>query len=260
MEKKELLNEERYQKNKKKLKTVSLCVLIIGLLIGGGLIVTGVVKTNEVKKENERIVEKIEQKYDSRTSVQVQRELTSEITSLQQKADALEKEITALGAEKTKIFMGEENSGFSDSYYAKDNEIKEKRKELSTVETKIRTYKSELSNIKSGAYESKKKSEISQETKAVDQYDMLYALGGMIMLMSCSISGGIYMVSKRREIMAFQTQQIMPVAQEGMEKMAPSVAKVGKAMAEEMAPAYGEIAKEIAKGVKEEMKDEDNKS
>ena len=249
MEKKEFLNEERYQKNKKRLTTVSLCVLIIGLLIGGGLIATGVIKTNQVKKENERIVEKIEQKYDSKTSAQVQRELTSEITSLQQKADALEKEIATLEAERTKIFMGRENGGFSDSYYAKNNEIKEKRKELSTVENNIRAYKSELSNIKSGAYESKKKSEINENTKAVDQYILLYALGGMIILMSCSISGGIYMVSKRREIMAFQAQQVMPVAQEGMEKMAPSVAKVGKAMAEE-----------IAKGVKEGMKDDDNKS
>jgi hypothetical protein len=78
----------------------SLCILIIGLLIGGGLIGTGVVKTNEVKKENERIAEKIEQKYDSSTSDQNQRELTSEITSLQQKADTLKKEITTLEAEK----------------------------------------------------------------------------------------------------------------------------------------------------------------
>jgi hypothetical protein len=64
------------------------------------------------------------------------------------------------------------------------------------------------------------------------------------------------MFVKRREITAFTTQQVMPVAQEGMEKMAPSVAKVGKAMAEEMAPTYGKIAKEIAKGVKDGMKDD----
>ena len=260
MDKNELLNEQRYQKNKKKLKMASLCILIIGLLIGGGLIGTGVVKTNEVKKENERIVEKIEQKYDSSTSVQNQKELTSEITSLQQKADTLKKEITTLENEQTKIFMGKENGGFSDSYYAKDNEIKEKSKELSTIETKISTNESELSDIKSGVYESKKNTEIGQETKSEYQYFMLYAIGGMIILVSCFISGSIYMVSNGREMMAFQTQQSIPVAQEAMVKMAPTAAKAGKIMAKEMTPTYGEVAKEIAKGIKEGMKDEDNKS
>ena len=44
----EYLNEERYQKNKKKLSTASIIVLLIGLLIGGGLIATGIIKQKEV--------------------------------------------------------------------------------------------------------------------------------------------------------------------------------------------------------------------
>lgn len=55
---------------------------------------------------------------------------------------------------------------------------------------------------------------------------------------------GIYLkyISHWREISAFTTQQQMPIVKESIEKMAPSV---------------GVAAKEIAKGVKEGLKDED---
>lgn len=51
----------------------------------------------------------------------------------------------------------------------------------------------------------------------------------------------LIMASHMREITAFTTQQQMPIAKEGIEKMAPSV---------------GVAAKEIAKGVKEGLNDE----
>ena len=57
------------------------------------------------------------------------------------------------------------------------------------------------------------------------------------------ILAGIMLIvtAKRREIIAFQTQQVMPVAQEGMEKMAPTM---------------GNVAKEISKGIKEGLKED----
>ena len=64
------------------------------------------------------------------------------------------------------------------------------------------------------------------------------------------------MISKRRNIMAYGMQQTMPVMQEGIEKMAPSIGKAGKSMAKEMAPVYGDIAREITKGIKEGLKEE----
>ena len=50
------------------------------------------------------------------------------------------------------------------------------------------------------------------------------------------ISGSIFATANGREINAFYAQQQIPVAQESIEKMAPSV---------------GNAAKEIAKGIKE---------
>ena len=69
--------------------------------------------------------------------------------------------------------------------------------------------------------------------------------------------------------MAYSIQQAMPVAEEGLEKMAPTVAKVGatltkemapvyKEVAKDIAPVYGEVAKEISKGIKEGLQDSDN--
>lgn len=46
----------------------------------------------------------------------------------------------------------------------------------------------------------------------------------------------------RREMTAFSAQQVMPVAQEGIDKMSPTI---------------GKAAKEITKGVKEGLKDDE---
>ena len=93
----------------------------------------------------------------------------------------------------------------------------------------------------------------SDFNKQFDSYDSIpfYMIGGFIIIASCMIASSIYMTTKRREILAFHAQQVMPVAQEGIEKMAPTIGKTGASIAKEMAPAYGEIAKEISKGIKE---------
>ena len=83
--------------------------------------------------------------------------------------------------------------------------------------------------------------------------------GVFICIAACMFSSFIFMVAKRRHILAFTVQQTMPIAQEGIEKMAPTVGKVGASIAKEMAPVYGDIAKGIAKGIKEGINEADNK-
>lgn len=58
---------------------------------------------------------------------------------------------------------------------------------------------------------------------------------------TCMISFSIYMVAKRRNIFAFQAQQVIPVAKESIEEMAPTI---------------GSAAGEIAKGIKKGLKDD----
>lgn len=88
---------------------------------------------------------------------------------------------------------------------------------------------------------------------------MLAGIGGFLLVFGFTLLGfgGLTkFVGHTRDISAYMTQQQMPIVKEGMEKMAPTVAKVGKEITEEMAPAYGEVAKEITKGIKEGLKDE----
>lgn len=65
---------------------------------------------------------------------------------------------------------------------------------------------------------------------------------GPIGVFATGIGFALFTAGKNREINAYFAQQQMPVVKEGIEKVAPSV---------------GVAAKEISKGVKEGLKDED---
>lgn len=71
----------------------------------------------------------------------------------------------------------------------------------------------------------------------------LVALGGFMSTIGfgITIAGGIMLLlGHKREITAYTVQQTMPIAQEGIEKMAPTI---------------GKAAGTIAKGIKEGLKD-----
>lgn len=73
-----------------------------------------------------------------------------------------------------------------------------------------------------------------------------FALGGFINVIGFGLTsvGGIMMfIAHRREITAYTVQQTMPIAKEGIEKMAPTIGT-----------AAGEIAKGITKGINEARK------
>lgn len=72
----------------------------------------------------------------------------------------------------------------------------------------------------------------------------LFALGGFLNAIGLFITGIgaiIIVTAHRREILAFTTQQVMPVAKEGINEMAPTI---------------GNAAEEIAKGIKKGLQDE----
>ncbi|MGN1355108.1 MAG: hypothetical protein ACI4WP_00365 [Bacilli bacterium] len=80
----------------------------------------------------------------------------------------------------------------------------------------------------------------------------LFAIGSFMLTIGfgLTIAGGIVMfIAHRREITAYTTQQVMPVAQEGIQKMAPTV---GSAM--------GTIGKELAKGIREGINEADKQN
>lgn len=240
-EKKEFLTEENYERGKKKVKAIALVVLLLGLLFGGSLIAIGIIKTNEVKKQNEQVAQQVEQNNQTRTAAEVQ----ADIDSVQNKIDSLKAEISILNTEQQKIFR--DDHGFSDRYYEKDAEIEAKENELDKLENQLSNYKNELWKINSGYNDTKKEIEKSKNTISTSKYVPLYVFGAFIIIASCMISGSIYMFAKRREIAAFTTQQVMPVAQEGIEKMAPTIGN-----------AAGTVAKGISKGIKDGLNSSDD--
>ena len=94
----------------------------------------------------------------------------------------------------------------------------------------------------------------------------LMMFGIFVEAIGCMVRFG---VGNRREIMAYQTQQMMPIAKEGIKEMAPVVGQAAntmmkemeptyKEMAKTMAPIYGEVAKEVGKGIAEGIKEANN--
>lgn len=84
----------------------------------------------------------------------------------------------------------------------------------------------------------------------------LFAIGSFMSVFSfglASVGAICLLVAHRREITAYTTQQVMPVAKEGIEEMAPTIGKAS----EKMAPAAGIVAEEVAKGIKKGLKDEE---
>ena len=75
----------------------------------------------------------------------------------------------------------------------------------------------------------------------------IFLMFGVFIIIAASMFCGVLYLSiiKRREIMAYTVQQVMPVAKEGIDKISPTIAK-----------ATGNIAKEVTKGIKEGLKDE----
>jgi len=219
------LNEEYYQRGKKKVMRLALIVFLLGLTIGGGLILTGIMKTNSANSE-------IAEKEAKRTESDVQ----SDIAEVESKIDSMELELNTLRNEKQKIFM--EDKGFSDRYYSMDTEIKAKESELSKIKSSKSNLESELWKIQSGF------NDTSNSIKT-SKYAVFYIFGAFVLIASFMISGSIYMFGKRREIAAFTTQQVMPVAKEGINEIAPSIGNVA-----------GEIAKGIHNGLNESDKEE----
>lgn len=222
-EKEELLNEKKYKKAKSKIIIVAIIVFLIGVSIGGYLIGTGMKKSKELK----------EQQINSEAKERTQDDIQEEI-------DELNSNLATLKAKENQEFK---SNGFSEEYYKLQNEINKMQSKVSNLETEIWKINSGYGSVRN--------------SMNLQKYLPYYIFGGFVIFLTLMISGSIYMIAKRREILAFTAQQVMPVAQEGIEKMAPTVGKAGAEIMKDVAPTIGEVAKEVAKGIKEGMKEDD---
>lgn len=248
MESKKYLTEENYKRGKKKIKTIALVILVVGLLIGGSLIATGLMKQEKVNSQYSE---------DNKTTISQQLEtekqnLISKKAELEAKIQPIETQVKKLKREKTSVFM---NGGFSDRYYEIEDEIEELEKSIITDKNSIDVINNALDESsalcdKNNNYTSKYcslKLQLDDFTDFNKEFDSsasipFYMFGAFVIIATCMIAGSIYTFSKRREIAAFTAQQVMPVAKE---------------VTNETAPTIGNAAGEIAKGIKNGLKDEE---
>lgn len=220
MEKKELLNEDNYEKTKKKITTISLIILIVALLIGSTLIALGIIKTNTSKKDAEKVNQ---ERYNA--SEQRLKEIASEKESLNLQYNAKKQECDSLDMR-------------AKDWYSKVNQC---HRDASAISSKITNLESEEFKLNN-----------NYDKVEAKNYIPLSVFGGVIIFIGGMISLSIYLIAKKRDISAFAIQQSMPLAQETIEKMAPTVGNaagtVGKG-----------IAKGITSGIKEGLKTDENK-
>ena len=238
-ENKKILTEENYQKGKKKLIKTSKTILIIGILLGISLIVIGVVRYNNVRQDNENTIK--QEEVVTETNTRTEAEIQSDI-------DNLEREINSLKAKKNQEFK---DNGFSEEYYNLETEISNKTKQLSELKIELSSSNSDYDYFMDEFTDKKNEIEDSaKEGEALSASLPFYIGGGFIIFISLMISGIIYFIAKGRDIAAFTMQGTIPLAQEGLEKITPTMKNVTK----EMASAYGDIAREVAKGIEKGKK------
>lgn len=225
MEKKELLNEENYEKTKKKITTISLIILIVALLIGGSLIALGIIKTNTSKKDAEKVNQ---ERYNA--SEQRLKEIASEKESLNLQYDAKKQECDSLDMR-------------AKDWYSKVNQC---HRDASAISSKITNLESEEFKLNN-----------NYDKVEAKNYIPLSVFGGVILFIGGMISLSIYLIAKKRDISAFAIQQSMPLAQEVIGKMAPTIGDAGKTVIDKVGPSIGSAAGSIAKGIKDGLKVED---
>ena len=210
MENKKYLNEEKYQKISKKLFSIGVGIIVFGVVVAVIIAIPKIDFGPKVSKE------------------ELQQELAQLKPTLQKRYNELE----LSGFEESWDYKNEEGYEMALIDIALDpsNSTCEHSSRYSDNDTTR-----EYCKIKAQIYE--------YDRPQMDGGSLFIIVPSLMVLMPClAIGAMLILTSKRREVNAFIVQQHMPIAKEGIEKMAPSA---------------GVAAKEIAKGIKEGLTDEE---
>lgn len=225
MSKNEYLNEERYLKTKNKISIVGGIVLIILWSIGLGLIGFGVF--NIIKYNDKEALKTEEIKL-----VEIKKQLEDKI-------NPIENEIKQLNREKYENKTTQERYEIEDRVEKLYKSIEIEKKQLEYINGALDEFDTECGWSTYREYELV--SEYCNYRKLNEMKIIPFIIPGVfISFLSFGLTMSYIMTIKRREIMAYGVQDMRPLAEEGIEKMTPSASKA---------------AKEIAKGIKEGLKD-----
>ena len=218
-EKKELLNEERHQKVKGVIAKVALIIVIVGVLIGGSLIATGVTKMNAQKAE-------YTEKYGT-------------VEDMEKEVEDIENQLVPLKAEKNKEFKA---NGFSEKYYELDRKIE--KLEDRKIELESEVYKQENGF---GRLDDQKFVPLF----IIGAFIIIAScmVGGAVFMFSKRREMMAYMVQDTLPLVEEAAPKVAKIGTKTVKEVMPDL----KDIAKDMAPMYGDVAKEISKGIKEVM-------
>lgn len=221
-EKKKYLTEENYEKGKKTLLKIAIAVLVIGIIVGVSLIVAGILKINSSSENNNNVT--VEE--NNMTSA----EIDLEIAEIDNQISEINQTLNSLKAEKSQEFTA---NGFSEKYYEIDSQIETQNEKISDLNQEKFILESKKQLADSGLnFDTNNGNGKKLLSKG---YGAMMIMGGvMVLIFTAIISGKLFMLYKRREILAFAAQQVIPVAKEGIDEMAPTI---------------GNVAKEVSKGI-----------
>lgn len=279
MEKK-YLNEENFQNINTKIKSKGRLITNITLCIGIGLILTGIIllvngkdKSNDISNNEEITKNGIEQKIEAK-----EQEIKNEKNNLKEKLNTVKSELES--KKQALLARGiKESSNYNDGeaydLYILDNVLSpsfdhcwfdqynqnEMTKDYCTLRNLINgddhyytceeneviekycSLKAELVDLRNEKISSNTSNLISNVTNRRSALAIpCIIVGVFISFASLVAKFMVFTITHRREIMAYTTQQVMPVAKEGIEDIAPTIGNVGK---------------ELAKGIKEGLNDDE---
>lgn len=266
MENKKYLDEKKYQKTKRILNIIASLLVIIGLSIGIG----SKIAKNADKPSETKIAELKGELESEKSKLEVK--VTESLAAEKKKLEDKKNELTAKGVKYnsmaeydegevydlkivTKVldpsfdycaFDEYKNNSLTQNYCAILNKQNEDSKNLSIITATL-----DSSFDYCGLDEYKNNSYIAEYCTAVntlDEYERginSTSPGALFACFACiMIAIPLFFYANARNMLAFQAQQTIPVAKEGINEMAPTM---------------GNAAHEIAKGIKDGLKDEDDK-
>lgn len=213
MDNNKFLNEKKYQNTKTIFIILAILILIIGFVVGGLIIKKGLNKKNDIYSKYTE-----ENKQAQIVSLNVQIKIAK--SSLESK----KAELIAQGLQPSSNY--EDNDSYN--LYIINNVLNPSFNRCSFDEYKNNELTSQYCNLIK-RLEDTEKLDIKYKRKS-ESFSCIpyYMVGTSIILFSIIISISLFLIAKRREIIAFQAQQAMPVVKEGIEEISPALGKAAK--------------------------------
>jgi len=209
------LNEERFQKTRKKFILAGVLIMVIGLMAGGLLIAKGFSNKSAVDSQ-----------YTEANKQQNIADLQAQIIALQNEVQPKLDEIQRLETQRNTL------SPFTDQ-----DQRDALQTQINALQNEIRPIQDQITQLNSDLFQAQNDDVSFDRSFHASSYILLFAVGGFILFTFFAFGAMMLLQAFRRNFLAYGAQTAMPIVKEGIE---------------EITPAVGGMVKEIKKDLDEE--------